>query len=102
MEFIPMIIRAKAQLLLPHPSINPKKSASSKMQQPPLNNTHDGVQILFTIGHIPTAPSNQPRSREEIPVTTSLRILILVSRPDFKTPPASKPRIMVPNVGMKL
>src|SRR4030095_16399414 len=79
-----------------------KKAASSRQHQPPLKRTQLGVQIRFTTGQRPSAPKSQPAARAITPATTSHRTFVDEERSLRRTPPASRPKIIVASVGMKL
>src|ERR1700719_3168403 len=72
------------------------------MHQPPLNKVQLGVHILFTTGQTPSQPSAAPLKSPITPAVASHLILAMFERALRSTPPAIKPRIIVPRVGIKL
>ena len=70
-----------------------EEAASIKNTQPPLKNTHDGVQMRFTTGQTPASPNSQPANRQMIPAVASQQTLSLGARSPRNTPPAIRPRI---------
>src|SRR6185503_19812441 len=66
------------------------------------NSTQLGVQIRFTTGTTPSAPSAHPLISPMTPTITSQRIFANGARELRRTFPAIRPRIIVPSVGMKL
>src|ERR1017187_3712239 len=70
--------------------------------QPLLKRVQVGVQMRFTIGQNPSQPSAAPAAKPMIPAIASHLTLADGARSLLSTPPAIKPSIIVPSVGMKL
>ena len=100
-EFIPITISGNAHFLYPFASITQQNAAKNRKQIPPLNSVQLGVQILFTIGQIPTACSSNPAASPPNPASNNFLngIAGAVAR---NHRPAINPKIIVPSVGIKL
>src|SRR5579862_1759936 len=96
-----MTINGNAHFLYPRASITQQNAAKNRKQIPPLNRVQLGVQILFTIGQIPAACSNNPAASPPTPAITNFLngIAGTLAR---NHRPAINPNIIVPSVGIKL
>ena len=97
-EFMPITSSGRAQARQPRRSTTARNAARKRKHQPPLKSTQEGVQIRFTIGQRPVAERSQPTARQVTPAITNRRAAASSS----SQRPATRPRIDVASVGMKL
>src|ERR1051325_10314669 len=124
MEFMPTTANGKAQARRFHTSVRRENAPRNRKHQPPPKRNQLGVQIFLTTGQVPATPQSQPEAQPTMPAMANQRTLAsglflfdasedaVESADDEeaadeacgprKTPPAIRPRIMVPRVGMKL
>src|SRR6187399_2860564 len=101
MEFMPITTSGNAHFRYPLVSITQLKPATNRKQIPPLNRVQLGVQMRLTIGHKPEKCSNAPAATPIAPASSSRRYGIRGAESRSHRP-QTKPRIIVPSVGMKL
>src|SRR5689334_14560957 len=76
-------------------------AARKRKHMPPLNRVQLGVQILFTTGQMPVKCNSNPAAMPMTPATAKRLSGMMGANVRYQRP-ATKPRIIVPSVGMKL
>src|SRR5664279_1321294 len=95
MEFMPTTTSGNAHRRYPFRSMTQENAARKKKQIPPLKSVQAGVQMRFTMGHMPVKCSARPAMARKAPAIRN-RLMGIFGEAERKYSPARRPSSMVP------